>query len=111
MSVSPEARQPEVAITMAQLTASKVSVPAYVVYRDFAHETVLLNLRTGKYHGLNPSGGVILTTLESEPTVAGAIEVIARRYGRHTEEIEQDVYDFCVDMLERSLIELADGSD
>ena len=30
-----------------------VRVPEHVVYRDFAEQTVVLNLRTGRYHGLN----------------------------------------------------------
>ena len=105
MAVNPDSVVP-VDPTMEELAAAKVRVPAYVVYRDFAHETVMLNLRTGKYHGLNPSGGMILDALEKAPTVSSAIAEIAERYGRPAAEIEQDVYEFCADMLQRSLIEL-----
>ena len=34
-----------------------VKLPQHVVYRDFVSETVLLNIQTGKYHGLNPTAG------------------------------------------------------
>jgi hypothetical protein len=97
-------------LSMEELAGAKVRVPAYVVYRDFAEETVMLNLRTGKYHGLNRPGGMILDCLEKAPTVSSAVEEIAKRYGKDAEEIEQDVYEFCVDMLQRSLIELDDAS-
>lgn len=32
---------------------SQARVPRHVVYRDFVNETVVLNLETGTYHGLN----------------------------------------------------------
>ena len=109
MAVSPEPVAPT-ALTFEELAVAKVRVPAYVVHRELAHETVMLNLRTGKYHGLNPSGGVMLEALDKAATVASAVGEIARRYGTPAEEIEQDVYEFCVDMLKRSLIELDDAS-
>ena len=34
-----------------------VRVPEHVVYRDFAEQTVALNLHTGRYHGLNETAG------------------------------------------------------
>lgn len=95
---------------MADLAAANVRVPPYVVYRDFAHETVMLNLRTGKYHGLNPSAGAMLDVLEKASTVFDAVHQIAKRYGKEPAEVEQDVYEFCIDLLDRSLIELGDAS-
>ena len=35
--------------------ALSARIPQHVVFRGFATETVVLNLETGKYHGLNPS--------------------------------------------------------
>lgn len=109
MAVNPEPLAPAEP-TIEEIATAKVRVPAYVVYREFAHETVMLNLRTGKYHGLNPSGGVILDALDKAATVADAVGAIAKRYGAPAEEIEPDVYEFCVDMLRRSLIELDDAA-
>ena len=81
-------------------------MPAHVVYRGFVNETVVLNLETGLYHGLNPSAGTMLETLEQAATVHEAAVDLASRYGQPQDEIEQDVYDFCVDLLDRGLIEL-----
>ena len=35
----------------------KAVVPEHVVYRTFVSETVVLNLQSGHYHGINTSGG------------------------------------------------------
>ena len=40
--------------------ASKVTRPQHVVYRSFPSETVVLNLQTGSYHGLNATAGRML---------------------------------------------------
>ncbi len=84
-------------------------VPDHVVHRSFAHETVILNLKTGKYHGLNPTAGAMLTELGRRATVAEAAGQLAAKYSRPVEEIEQDLSDLCLDLLERGLIELTDS--
>jgi hypothetical protein len=83
-------------------------VPTHVVYREFVHETVVLNLETGTYHGLNPSGGKMLETLGAAATVEQAAEQLAAYYKRPLPEIEGDLYEFCIDLQSRGLIELAD---
>jgi Coenzyme PQQ synthesis protein D (PqqD) len=84
-------------------------VPDHVVHRSFAHETVILNLKTGKYHGLNPTAGTMLTELQRRPTVAEAVAPLSAKYGRPPEEIESDLSDLCIDLLARGLIELTDS--
>jgi Coenzyme PQQ synthesis protein D (PqqD) len=81
-------------------------IPDHVVYRAFATETVILNLETGKYHGLNPTGGRMLDLLSQDRTVADASRRLAEEYGRPVEEIERDLSDFCVQLADRGLIEL-----
>jgi hypothetical protein len=52
--------------------ASRPRVPEHVVYRTFVNETVVLNLETGAYHGLNPVGGRMLAALDGADSVAHA---------------------------------------
>jgi hypothetical protein len=92
------------------IRGSTARVPQHVVHRSFAHETVILNLKTGKYHGLNPTAGAMLSELERGITVAEAATRLADSFKRPFEEIEQDLFDLCLDLLERGLIELT-GSD
>lgn len=92
--------------TNAAMLAEKARLPDYAVYRTFVKETVILNLQTGKYHGLNPTGGRMLEALERSSTVGDAAERLAGEYGKSLEEIQGDLCDFCRDLLERGLIEL-----
>jgi hypothetical protein len=87
-------------------------IPNHVVHRSFPHETVVLNLETGRYHGLNASAGTMLTALERNETVRAAAEWLAHHYERPLEEIERDLAELCVELVERGLIELrsADGT-
>jgi hypothetical protein len=89
-----------------QMLDSKVTLPGHVVHRAFVSETVVLNLQTGTYHGLNPVGGRMLETLERSPTVQVAAETLAGEYEQPLDEIQRDLLEFCTDLLERGLIEV-----
>lgn len=98
-------------MTRPSLLAADVAVPDHVVHRPFPTETVVLNLETGKYHGLNPVAGRMLEELERRQTVGDAARVISEEYGQSIEEVEADICELCVDLAERGLISLsaADG--
>jgi hypothetical protein len=85
---------------------ARLRVPQQVVYRPFAAETVVLNLETGQYHGLNPSGGRMLEVLDQSSTVREAAVRLADEFGVAQEEIERDLVEFCADLIERRLIEV-----
>ena len=87
------------------LLAARVSVPEHVVYRDFPDETVILNLETGKYHGLNATAARILEVLDSGVLVRDAIDTLARDYEQPRDLIERDVLALCTALHERGLIE------
>ena len=90
----------------ASFLRASVQVPRHVVYRTFPSETVVLNLQTGKYHGLNPTAGAMLAALERGACVADAIALLAGDYERPPAELERDVRELCDALLERGLIEL-----
>lgn len=83
-----------------------VRVPDQVVHRRFAAETVLLNLQTGQYHGVNPTGGRMLEVLEQGRTIAEAAAVLAAEYGLPVEQLQDDLTDFCAGLAERGLIHI-----
>lgn len=93
------------------LLGADVALPQHVVYRSFPSETVILNLETGKYHGLNPTAGRMLEALESCGSVRGAAAQAARLYEQPLEVVEDDLCDLCEALLDRDLlrIESADG--
>jgi hypothetical protein len=93
------------------LSSTFARVPEHVVYRPFPHETVVLNLETGKYHGLNPTAGRMLELLERGLSIGETAETVAAEYQRPLEDVGRDLQAFCADMSARGLIELsADGS-
>ena len=92
------------------LLTARFRLPQHVVHRSFVAETVILNLRTGKYHGLNPTAGRMLEVLVEAPTVGAAVPDLADEYGVEPEQIEEDLLTLCRGLLERDLIEI-DGAD
>jgi coenzyme PQQ synthesis protein D (PqqD) len=84
---------------------AKATVPEHVVFRAFEEETLLLNLETGHYHGLNPTGGRLLELLhESDGDVTGSAERLAAEYELDFDTIAPDLADFCMDLEERGLL-------
>jgi hypothetical protein len=79
------------------------------VYRSFAAETVVLNLDTEAYHGLNPTAGRMLAALDGRRTVAEAAQTVADEYARPRGDVEDDICALCTQLLERGLIEPSDA--
>jgi hypothetical protein len=92
-----------------ELLVSKVFVPSHVVFRAFAQETVMLNLQTGTYHGLDSIGGQLLELLLSGGNLRAAAHQLAAEYARPTDEVEADALDLCLELRERGLVEFGQG--
>lgn len=89
-----------------RLAGVRARVPTHIVYRAFPRETVVLNLDTGLYHGLNPVAGDMLTALERSDSVSAAAESLAAEYRQPLERVAADLADMCESLAERGLIEL-----
>ena len=88
----------------AMLLQARVRVPQEVVFRSFPKETVVLNLETGLYHGINPTGGRMLETLAKVGSVSEAATALAAQYEVPPEELQADLCGFCEALLERGLL-------
>ncbi len=94
-----------------QLTAATaVRIPEHVVFRSFAAETVVLNLQTGTYHGLNSSAGRMLEALQRHPVIAEAATTVAEEYGQDTAIVEADLRELCEGLLARGLLVVQPGT-
>jgi Coenzyme PQQ synthesis protein D (PqqD) len=89
-----------------RILSARASLPEHMVFRSFVSETVILNLHTGKYHGTNAVGGVMLEALDQSPTVRTAAQALTERFDKSADELEGDLVDFCLDLQERGLIVL-----
>jgi hypothetical protein len=92
--------------TVTPVTEGRVVVPTHVVHRRFPTETVVLNLQTGKYHGLNATAGEMLEQLADTGSIARSAVAIAAEYGREVAEVEADLRDLVAALGERGLIEI-----
>lgn len=97
-------------IDTASLLSARLRLPSHVVHRSFVVETVVLNLETGKYHGLNPIAGRMLDVLNEAPSVRDAALTIAQEYEEDQATVEADLLVFCRDLLDRKLMEIVDDS-
>lgn len=97
---------PETVPDSAALLSAKIVVPQHVVYRSFPAETVVLNLQTGKYHGLNATAGNMLAALERGESVRAAAAAVADEYEQAAERVEGDMCELCSVLLARGLVEL-----
>lgn len=93
------------------LLSARIEVPQHVVYRSFPAETVVLNLQTGRYHGLNPTGGRMLEELERAASVGAAAAALAECYEESQSTIELDLCELCDALQRRGLIEIDDAQE
>jgi Coenzyme PQQ synthesis protein D (PqqD). len=91
--------------------AGRARVPDNVVYRTFVYETVVLNLESGKYHGLNQTAGRMLELLERSSSVGEAAAKLANELSQPLHQIEVDICELCVGLAERGLINLESSDD
>ena len=87
-----------------RFVGERVRIPQHVVFRAFVEETVVLNLETGLYHGLNAIGGRMIEVLAVDGDVTAAARQIAEETGAPEERVATDLDAFCADLLERGLI-------
>lgn len=78
----------------------RISVPEHVVFRALAAETILLNVQTGRYHGLDAIGARFFTALQESASVGDACATLAEEYEQPDVRIQRDMTGFC-DTLQR----------
>ena len=84
----------------------RVTIPQHVVFRAFVEETVVLNLESGRYHGLNPTAGRMLELLGEFGDVDSVATRIADETGALPTRVADDLREFCSSLAERGLIEV-----
>lgn len=86
-------------------------VPRRVVYRTLVTETVLLNIETGLYHGMDNVGSRFFGALQETESVQAAVALLVEEFDAPEERIREDMLGYCSDLLERGLLELEKPED
>jgi hypothetical protein len=84
----------------------RVVVPKHVVFRALPSETVLLNIQTGRYHGMDKTGSRFFEVLREGDDLQSALAALAKEYDAPEERIRRDLIDYCSELLSGGLIEL-----
>ena len=89
--------------------ASKVRVPDTVLFRELEGESVLLNLKTESYLGLDEIGTRMWALFTTRPSVQAAYEALLTEYDVSPEVLRKDVEALLEQMIEHGLVELKDA--
>lgn len=84
-------------------------IPHHVVHRTLASETVLLNIETGHYYGMDETGGRFFAVLRDAGSVESAVAVLTREFDAPPEQIRADMLRYCGELLQHGLIELQES--
>ena len=85
----------------------KVSIPAPVMARDVGGETVILNLESGVYFGLDTVGARIWQLLSEGKTLAEVCEAMVDDYDVSHDDIQRDLLSLVEQLQSQHLIEIA----
>src|SRR3989338_3369485 len=85
--------------------ANKVRPGRDVVFRELGGETVLLNLRTGVYYGLNETGAAMWSRLVEWRDPARVLAALARDYAIAPDRLARDLKELIAALTEKGLLE------
>jgi hypothetical protein len=81
-----------------------VHIPDDVAFRKIEDETILLNLETGTYFGLDAVGSRFVELLETSGEIAAAHRVMLREFEVTAEVLEADLLRLAQEMCTKRLL-------
>ena len=86
--------------------SAKVSVAPDVMFRKVGDESVLLNLKSESYLGLDPMGTRIWTLLAPGASIQSVFDTLLAEYDVDASLLREDLQEFIGKLLENELIEV-----
>ena len=83
---------------------SKVTIPDGVLVRELAGESVLLNLKTESYFGLDAVGTRMWAALADSPSVSLAFDVLVAEYEVEPDYLRQDLMTYIQKLVDLGLL-------
>ena len=84
----------------------RLRVPADVLVSDLDGETVLLNLKTESYYGLDKIGTRMLTAVTAADSVEEAYNKLSREFDVERAQLRKDLADILDNLLDNGLLEV-----
>ena len=89
---------------MVQLLKDKVTIPDGVLVRELAGESVLLNLNSESYFGLDEVGTRMWAALGTSPSIEVALDTLLAEYAVEPEVLRADLHNFIQKLVELGLL-------
>ncbi len=84
----------------------RVKIPEEVVFQKVGDETVLLNLKTGTYYGLDTVGTRVWELVAEKGTLAGIVESMLEDYEVTPEDLQRDILRLVKELRAKGLVEV-----
>ena len=85
---------------------SQVRIPEGVLFKELAGETVLLNLNTGIYFGLDPVGTRMWQLLEDHRQLHDVLPILLQEFDVGEERCRADLLELVSSLCSHKLLEL-----
>lgn len=85
--------------------AMHISVPENVLMRELEGESVILNVDTERYFGLDDMGTRMLTVLTASDSIQSAYNALLEEYDVEPEKLRQDIHNFIEKLVEHGLLD------
>ena len=92
---------------MAVLSSTRFAVPDHVLVRDVGGESVLLNLQSETYFGLDETGTRMWAALTRYPSLEEACRALVAEYEVDPHRLERDLANLAECLVEKGLLALA----
>ena len=86
----------------------RVKLPDDVLISDLEGESVILNLKSERYYGLDNVGTRFLTLLSTSESIEQAFEALLAEYDVEADTLRLDLTNLLVDLREQGLVEICD---
>jgi len=86
----------------------RVKLPDDVLISDLEGESVLLNLKSERYYGLDKVGTRFLTLLSTSESIEHAFEALLAEYDVEADVLRTDLTDLLMNLREQGLVEIHD---
>ena len=87
--------------------SSKVTIPTQVMARTVGDETVILDLFSGTYYGLDPVGARMWQLMADGQTLAAICDTMLDEYEVAREALEGDILRLTEELRAKGLVSLA----
>jgi hypothetical protein len=90
-------------------STAEITIPKHVLVRVFENESVLLNLESENYHGLDDVGSRMWQALSESKTIQDAYEKLQSQYDVDAATLQKDLNEFVERLVQRGLVEIRDS--